>query len=228
MDFILSTDIRKNMRSLVFFYGKILVFSFLFPFALLGIEPWEKKIWQNYTVENFENFALSPELWKNRSYKNESRPDVRITENFTAPIPGSRRALLFRFQEGNNIAGMFVFPKPIAFREFLRELEFPIYSSKSGGSLSVLLQTHDFETKKIFLTNLNYRGWRTISLGIRGRIDQNDPVLNSNLEIRLIGIVYEPHSGSSPTAEILVGVDDIRATVRKKYIALADPSSLLE
>lgn len=228
MDFFLSTDIKKNMLGSNFFYkiwGVLLVAIFAFP---LVSNDWDRAIWQKYTVEDFESIQIDSSFWRNKSYKNESLPDIFITSNITAPIPGSRKAMLFHFHEGTNVPGQFNFPSPIEFKGYLKELEFPIYSSKSGGSLSIILQTHDYENKKIFLTNLNFRGWQNIKLTVRDRLNQNDPVLNSSLVIRLIGIVYEPSTSTPYGTEILVGVDDITAVVRKKYRTLPDPASLLE
>ncbi|WCL50423.1 flagellar assembly protein FlaA [Leptospira sp. GIMC2001] len=204
-------------------------FGIILPLVdMSGKENWESKIYQTYVVEDFETINLTSDHFRVRKYKEDPLPEVWMTSNITAPIPGSRRALLFRFSEDTNYPAEFIFPEPIEFSEFLKEMEFPIYSSKSGGSVSIILQTHDYENKKIFLSNLNFRGWRNVKLTIRERLNQNDPVLNSKLVIRFIGFIYEPQSSTPYGSEILVGFDDISVTTRKKYRLLPDPASLLE
>lgn len=189
---------------------------------------WQKSIYKTYTILDFESIQLNSSHWRVRKYKDDILPEVYMTQNITAPIPGSRRALLFRFNEKTNYPLEFILPESIEFQETILELEFPIFSSKSSGSLSVLLQTYDYENVKLFLTNLNFRGWKNQKLILRGKMNQNDPVLNSKLPIRFLGFVYEPNQGSDSVKEILVGIDDIKATTRKKYRTLPDPASLLE
>ncbi|MCC5815107.1 MAG: hypothetical protein JJT78_10150 [Leptospira sp.] len=227
----MSTDIKKNMRYYGFFsnFFLICIFATLITTVVpIHSSDWEDVIWKKSVVLDFETGEFSSKNWRQRGMGRDISPDVFITRNITAPLPGSRRALLFRFHENTNIPGEFIFPQTIEFADHVKELEFPIYSSKSGGSLSVILQTHDYENKKLFLTNLNFRGWKNITLTVRERLNQNDPVLNSKLVIRLIGIIYEPQRDTPYGTEILVGMDDISATTRTKYRILADPASLLE
>lgn len=191
-------------------------------------EEWKKSIFKTYTILDFETIKLSKENWRVRKYKDDALPEVYLSQNITAPIPGSRRALLFRFTEFTNYSLEFILPEPISFQETIQEMEFPIYSSKSAGSISIILQTHDYENVKIFLTNLNFRGWQNKKVNLSYKMNQNDPVLNSKLPLRFIGFVYEPNTYSDSVKEILVGIDDIQATTRKKYRTLPDPASLLE
>lgn len=245
MDFFLSTDIIKNMRSrdffcnffsqrapfsqlgLSFFLFPGLMFVFLSPQEIPGVD-WEKEIWKKRVIMDFEAGNFDKSHWRIRGMKNQALPDVMVTRNITAPLPGSRKALLFRFHKETNIPGEFVFPETIEFNEHVKELEFPVYSSKSAGRLSVILQSHDYENTKLFLTHLNFRGWKNVRLRVRDRLNQNDPVLNSKLVIRLVGIVYEPASETPYGSEILVGLDDISVTTREKYRTLSEPASLLE
>lgn len=224
----MSTDIKKNMRYRDFFYSFLVVFFFFVLAPGRIASEWENLIWKKKVVIDFESQTMDSSQWRLRGQKIKKLPDVFITENITAPIPGSRKALLFRFHEETNIPGEYIFPEPVSFSDHLKELEFPIYSSKSGGTLSVVLQSHDYENTKLFLTHLNFRGWKNIKLTVRDRLNQNDPVLNSNLVVRLIGIVYEPQASTPYGTEILVGIDDITATYRTKYRSLPDPASLLE
>jgi hypothetical protein len=180
-------------------------------------------IWKTILVEDFESIELDESNWRIRKYKEDPLPQVYMTKNITAPIPGSRRAVLFRFSDATNVPGQFLFPNPYEFVDFLGELEIPVYSSKSGGSLVVLVQTHDYENKQIFLTNLNYRGWKTIRVSLRDKLNQNDPVFRSGLVVRFLGILYEPGPNKAYGTEILVGIDDIRAKVRTKYKPLISP-----
>jgi len=221
----LSTDNKKNMRFLLFFS---IFFTLEFLLAEEDSGDWRKRIWRSLVAIDFESGSYGQKDWRFRGPRDQNLPDIYTTKNITAPLPGSRRALLFRFNEGNNIAGQFIFPEPIEFRDYLKELIIPVYSSKSGGSLSLILQSHDYENTKLFLTQLNYRGWRTIHLPVSSRLNQNDPVLDSRLVTRLIGILYEPGPEVPYGTEILVGIDDITAIVRTKYKVLREPESLLE
>jgi|JI10StandDraft_1071094.scaffolds.fasta_scaffold134191_2 hypothetical protein len=210
------------------FFSLLFINGWVSLFAQVGKPDWQKSIYKTYTILDFESIQLNSSHWRVRKYKEDLLPEVYMTQNITAPIPGSRRALLFRFNEKTNYPLEFIIPEPIEFQETILELEFPVFSSKSSGSLSVLLQTYDYENVKLFLTHLNFRGWKNQKLILRGKMNQNDPVLNSKLPIRFLGFVYEPNQGSEAVTEILVGLDDIKATTRKKYHTLPDPASLLE
>lgn len=189
---------------------------------------WKKKIWKESVVLDFEREVYSKNNWKFRGPKDQDLPDIFISQNITAPIPGSRRALLIRFSESSNQPGQVLFNRPPEILGYIQQIKVPVYSSKSNGSLYLILQSHDYEVSKLFLTNLNFRGWKTIPITVQDRLNQNDPVLNSFLPIRILGILYEPEGELRPGSEILVGVDDISIVEREKYKLLKEPESLLE
>lgn len=193
-----------------------------------SLPNWHKKIWKESVVLDFENEEYSNQNWRYRGPQDQSLPDIFVTRNITAPIPGSRKALLMRFSEKSNLPGQFIFPNPPEIYGYLKQITVPVYSSKSNGSLFIILQSYDYENTKIFLTNLNFRGWKFIEISIQDRFNQNDPVLNSFLPIRIIGILYEPEGEIKPGIEILVGIDDISILEREKYKLLKEPEALLE
>ncbi|NCN10211.1 MAG: flagellar assembly protein FlaA [Leptospira sp.] len=210
------------------FFSLLGAFACFSVFAQASQDEWKKVIFKTYTILDFETILMSKDNWRVRKYKDDPLPEVYLSQNITAPIPGSRKALLFRFTELTNYPLEFIFSEPVEFQETIQEMEFPIYSSKSSGTLSIIMQTYDYKNVKIFLTNLNYRGWQNKKVNLSRKMNQSDPVLNSKLPLRFIGFVYEPNNVSDSISEILVGIDDITATTRKKYRTLPDPASLLE
>lgn len=183
------------------------------------------KIWKYVTLETFENLELDSSHFQS---KIEEKPNFLFSTAFVSPKPGSKRSLLLRFNKESNSETKIIFPKPILIKGFISELQFQIYSSGTPGSLYYFMSGSDLTVRRLFLTDLNFQGWREIKTNIGILFDQNDLLIGQDSSLSFIGFLYIPEKDLAASKEVLLGFDDIQARVRKKYKILSDPGSLLQ
>ncbi|EOQ88614.1 flagellar filament outer layer protein Flaa domain protein [Leptospira yanagawae serovar Saopaulo str. Sao Paulo = ATCC 700523] len=201
----------------------------LFLFSSFGTEiVAESGIWREILLENFELSNFDANNLRTKLEKGTKLPEISLSSNFTAPIPGSKQALVLRIPKEANFPFSLYFPKPIEVNAFIKEITIPIYSSRSSGNLTLIIETQDAEVKQLNLTSLNFRGWNTITVSISKNFDQNDRVFLQKSSIRILGFFYLPYENNDPNQEVLIAIDDITAIVRDKYRPLRNKEILLE
>lgn len=201
----------------------------LFLFSSFGTEiVAESGIWREILLENFELSNFDANNLRTKLEKGTKLPEISLSSNFTAPIPGSKQALVLRIPKEANFPFSLYFPKPIEVNAFIKEITIPIYSSRSSGNLTLIIETQDAEVKQLNLTSLNFRGWNTITVSISKNFDQNDRVFLQKSSIRILGFFYLPYENNDPNQEVLIAIDDITAIVRDKYRPLRSKEILLE
>ncbi|MCW7463577.1 flagellar assembly protein FlaA [Leptospira limi] len=188
----------------------------------------ESGIWREILLENFELSNFNASHLRTKLEKGTKLPEISLSNNFTAPIPGSKQALVLRIPKDANLPFSLYFPKPIEVNAFIKEISIPIYSSLSSGNLTLIIETQDAEVRQLNLTSLNYRGWKTITVSISKNFDQNDRVFLQKSSIRILGFFYLPYENNDPNQEVLIAIDDITAIVRDKYRPLRNKEILLE
>ncbi|MCU0824008.1 MAG: flagellar assembly protein FlaA [Leptospira sp.] len=205
------------------------LFSFLLLFLLsLQYVAAEVTIWKEILLENFELPNYDTKNLRTKLERGTVLPDISLSTNFTAPIPGSKQALVLRIPKAANFPFSLYFPKPIEINAFIKEIKIPVYSSQSIGNLTLIIETQDNEVKQIAVTSLNYRGWKECSVSISKNFDQNDRVFLQGSSIRILGFFYLPNENNSNSQEVLLAIDDITAIVRDKYRPLRNKEILLE
>ncbi|MCT8335248.1 flagellar assembly protein FlaA [Leptospira sp. 85282-16] len=208
----------RNLRNLTLF---------LFFFEIVPI--WgESGIWREILLENFELTNYNQGNLRTKLEKGTKLPEISLSTNFTAPIPGSNQALVLRIPKDANFPFSLYFPKPIEVNAFIKEITIPIYSSLSNGNLTLIIESQDAEVRQLNLTSLNYRGWKSITVSISKNFDQNDRVFLQKSSIRILGFFYLPYENNDPNQEVLIAIDDITAIVRDKYRPLRNKEILLE
>lgn len=188
----------------------------------------EAIIWTEIMLENFETQTFNLSNVRSKLEKDTPLPDISLSHNFTAPVPGSRQALVLRIPKTANFPFSLYFPEPILLKGFVKEIKIPIYSSQSIGNLTLIVENQDFETRQIAVTSLNYRGWKNCVVPFAYAIEQNDRVFLQGSNIRLIGFFYLPNENNAFNQEVLLAIDDITAIVRDKYRPLREKGLLLE
>lgn len=188
----------------------------------------ETGIWREILLENFELPNYDAKNLRTKLEKGTILPDISLSTNFTAPIPGSKQALVLRVPKSANFPFSFYFPKPIEINAFIKEIKIPVYSSQSIGNLTLIIESQDFEVRQIAVTSLNFRGWRECSVSISKNFDQNDRIFLQGSSIRILGFYYLPNENNSNNQEVLLAIDDITAVVRDKYRPLRNKEILLE
>ncbi len=185
-------------------------------------------VWKEISLENFEDDTFSQNNVRTKLEKDTPLPDLSLSQNFTAPIPSSKQALVIRVPKKSNFPFGIYFPKPILLEGFVKEIRIPVYSSQSIGNLTLIVENQDYEVRQLPITSLNYRGWKTCIIPIARAFDQNDRIFLQGSNVRLIGFFYLPNENNASSQEVLLAIDDITAIVRDKYRPLRDKSILLE
>ncbi|TGN21018.1 flagellar assembly protein FlaA [Leptospira idonii] len=185
-------------------------------------------IWKEILLENFETQDYSQANLRTRLEKDTILPDLSLSGNFTAPIPGSRQALVLRVPKAANFPFSVYFPQPILIKDYVKEIHIPVYSSQSIGNLTLIIENQDFEIRQIAITSLNYKGWKNCVVPLTHSVDQNDRVFLQGSSLKLLGFFYLPNENNSNTQEVLLAIDDITAIVRDKYRPLRNKELLLE
>ncbi|BDA77777.1 hypothetical protein LPTSP3_g07070 [Leptospira kobayashii] len=205
------------------------IFTFLSIFlSILSILYADVTIWKEILLENFESNNYSKSNIRTKLEKDTPLPDISLSQNFTAPIPGSKQALVIRVPKLSNFPFSVYFPEPILLKDFVKEIRIPVYSSQSNGNLTLIIENQDFETRQIAITSLNYRGWKDCVVSFANHIDQNDRIFLQGSSLRMLGFFYLPHENNSNNQEVLLAIDDITAIVRDKYRPLRNKELLLE
>ncbi|MDF3818970.1 flagellar assembly protein FlaA [Leptospira sp. 96542] len=205
-------------------FCRILTLFLLFP----GLSYAEAGIWREILLENFELPNYDKSNLRSKLEKDTPLPDISLSANFTAPIPGSKQALVIRIPKSANFPFSLYFPKPIEVNAFIKEIRIPVYSSGSIGNLTLIIETQEHSIKQIAVTSLNYRGWKTNSISIARNFDQNDRVFLQGSSIKILGFFYLPNENNANNQEVLLAIDDITAIVRDKYRPLRGKEVLLE
>lgn len=212
---------------MIAFRNSIILPLFLFWCIATEIHA-ESGIWREILLENFELSNFNANNLRTKLEKGTKLPEISLSTNFTAPIPGSKQALVLRIPKDANFPFSLYFPKPIEVNAFIKEISVPIYSSQSSGNLTLIIETQDAEVRQLNLTSLNFRGWKTITVSISKNFDQNDRVFLQKSSIRILGFFYLPYENNDPNQEVLIAIDDITAIVRDKYRPLRNKEILLE
>ncbi|TGL55745.1 flagellar assembly protein FlaA [Leptospira kemamanensis] len=212
---------------MIAFRNSIILPLFLFWCFATEIRA-ESGIWREILLENFELSNFNANNLRTKLEKGTKLPEISLSTNFTAPIPGSKQALVLRIPKDANFPFSLYFPKPIEVNAFIKEISVPIYSSQSSGNLTLIIETQDAEVRQLNLTSLNFRGWKTITVSISKNFDQNDRVFLQKSSIRILGFFYLPYENNDPNQEVLIAIDDITAIVRDKYRPLRNKEILLE
>jgi len=185
-------------------------------------------VWKEISLENFEDQNYSGKNIRTKLEKDTVLPELTLSQNFTAPVPGSKQALVIRIPKKVNFPFGFYFPEPILLKGFVKEIRIPVYSSQSIGNLTLIVQNQDYETKQFAVTSLNYRGWKNCTVPFGRALDQNDRIFLQGSDIRLVGFFYLPNENNASNQEVLLAIDDITAIVRDKYRTLREKEILLE
>lgn len=185
-------------------------------------------VWKEIALENFEEQNYSQKNVRTKLEKDTVLPELSLSQNFTAPIPSSKQALVLRVPKKANFPFGVYFPEPISLRGFVKEIRIPVYSSQTIGNLTLIVQNQDYETRQLSVTSLNFRGWKNCVVPFGRAFDQNDRVFLQGSNIRLVGFFYLPNENNASSQEVLLAIDDITAIVRDKYRPLREKEILLE
>ncbi|MCE9499647.1 MAG: hypothetical protein K8R21_03980, partial [Leptospira sp.] len=121
-----------------------------------------------------------------------------------------------------------LYDDPISILDFVDEFEFNVYSNDSGGRFSFYLTDAEATQRKIFIGNLNYRGWKKFRVRMSGKVEQNDLVLNKPSPLQFVGFLYEPGRKIRKDREELICIDDVFAITRQKYHIIKNLDKLIE
>jgi hypothetical protein len=166
---------------------------------------------------DFEKDFL-PELQLTIKSNSSFSPEMKMTDTITSPDLESSGALLLRLPRGSVLIPWDIrFKNPLNISGYLTELEFNVYSNKSGGDLYMLIRDTNFETSKLLIAKLNYSGWKKHSIKIGNKLKQQDYIVGKETELQMLGFLYQPAETNSVIKEDLIVLDDIIYYSFEKY-----------
>ena len=185
-----------------------LILLFLFTFAIHTEE-----VYRTSTLLDFEKESHC----KVDVVETIEPPQMFISSLNTHPQLESVKSLALRIPPAIHTYPIKILCLPaIDLTDFVKSFHLHIYSSNAGGTLSILVNDQFSRHVKLAKVNLTFEGWQKFTIPVN--IFQQDYTIAQPQRIQWIGFVYEPISNSRQDKEILLYIDDVQYTHRKKFM----------
>lgn len=176
----------------------------------------DKKIYTEIPLEDFEANDYSEKNVKFR-FSGFKQAQLRIRNEYPAPIRDSRKYLGIKVFGQKEDAVAIVPAKNIIIDKYCKQLSVWAYGKGLSGRLSVIVQDGNMNTHLLSFGQLNYRGWRKLSISIPSHVVQSDYFLNQNNKLKIVSIVFNPGNQGGEDRWSFIYLDDFTAVVRSKY-----------
>lgn len=174
-------------------------------------------VWQEVTLEDFET---TPYTEKNVTFNKTKDQEVKVAIRDQLPAAAnSKKYLGLKFKTLGGDIFVMKPAKDLIIDKFCKSISFWVYGRKTFGELSFML----IDTKKISHTlvitkNINFSGWKQITVHLPNTINQSDEVLNQKKAMKILNIQYRSAIASGKVSDWeYLYLDDITATVRERY-----------
>lgn len=172
----------------------------------------DARIYKTELLENFEEKELA-EIF----LPQETKAEVVLSADFPPPVSDSRSYASVRLLESDTRRVRLQFKNAPEVRAYCRAFTFWLNVEKPHARISLIVEDHDKVRHFIDSGDLQFRGWRRLTLPVPQKIHQQDHYLEEKSALRLIGIeiVFSRKYTKGKLPVILI--DDIAAEVRAKY-----------
>ncbi len=172
----------------------------------------ESRIYRSEMLENFEERELAEIL-----LPQENQADVRLSRELTPPVSESTQYASVRVLAPETRRVRLQFKTPREVKGYCRAFSFWLNVEKPHARLTLIVEDRDQVRHFIDSGDLQFRGWRRMTLPVGQRIRQNDLYLGENSVLKLIGIEIVFSAKYTKGKLPLIMIDEIAAEVRDKY-----------
>jgi len=173
----------------------------------------ESRIYKVEMIENFEEKSLD-EIFSIAT----TGADIRLSRELVAPIADSTQYLSIQIKAPETPRVRLEFKSPPEIKKYCRAIKFWLSVERLQAKLSLIVEDQERRRHFIDSGDLQFRGWKKVTLPMPASIRQHDLYLKEASPLRLIAveIVFSPKytKGVLP----LVFIDELSAEVREKYI----------
>ncbi len=176
----------------------------------------DRKIYLEMPLEDFESGDYGANQ-VNFRFEGHKQAYIKIRSDYPAPIKDSKKYLGIKVF-GKKEDAVAIYPiKPIIIDEFCYGLNLWAYGKGFSGRLSIIVKDSDDNTHYLTFGQLNFRGWRKLSIKIPSHVKQQDHFLNQKSKLRIVSFVFNPGNITTNDQWSYVYLDDVTAIVRTKY-----------
>ncbi len=172
----------------------------------------ESRIYRSEMLENFEERELAEIL-----LPQENQAVVRLSRELTPPVSESTQYASVRVLAPETRRVRLQFKTPREVKGYCRAFSFWLHVEKPHARLTLIVEDRDQVRHFIDSGDLQFRGWRRMTLPVGQRIRQNDLYLGENSVLKLIGIEIVFSAKYTKGKLPLILIDEIAAEVRDKY-----------
>lgn len=172
----------------------------------------ESRIYKTELLENFEERELSEIL-----LPQENQAEVHLSRELAPPLSESTQYASVRVLAPETRRVRLQFKTPREIRSYCRAFSFWLNVEKPHARLTLIVEDRDHVRHFIDSGDLQFRGWRKLTLPVGQRIRQHDLYLGEKSALKLIGIEIVFSAKYTKGKLPLILIDEIAAEVRDKY-----------
>jgi hypothetical protein len=177
----------------------------------------KERIYEEIILEDFETNVYGP---RNLKFSSDDiagkHAAIAIREDYPAPILNSKKYLGIKVYGLLHDAVSVYPPKPIQIDKYCKEISIWVYGKGLSGSFYLIMQDVTGNTHRLSFGQLNFLGWRRLSISMDNSIKQSASLLKRNNYMQIIALVFNP-GNSDEQKWNYVYFDDLTASVRGKY-----------
>lgn len=182
------------------------------PHKVADFAEIESRIYRVEMLENFEDGELSEIL-----ALQENQADVRLSRELVAPVSESTQYASIRVLAPETRRVRLQFKTPREVKGYCRAFNFWLNVEKPHARLTLIVEDRDHVRHFIDSGDLQFRGWRRMTLPVGQRIRQHDLYLGEKSVLKLIAVEIVFSAKYTKGKLPLILIDEISADVRDKY-----------
>lgn len=173
-------------------------------------------LYSEIVIEDFETTAYSD---KDIVYTKtgEQQAGISARDEYPAPVQNSKKYLGVKMYGKMGDSITITPPKKLIIEKYCKSISVWAYGKNFSGELSLFLVDADGKNHRIPVGQLNYLGWRKLTVTLKDDVAQQDKYLTQKRVLEITKIIYRPgNTGRVPLWNYFY-LDDITAQVREKY-----------
>ncbi len=184
--------------------------------AAKAAEPKSARIVQEVILEDFESSQYGNNNIQFKATTNQSA-GIAIRDQFPAPANNSKKYLGVKVLGRRGDIINIIPAKKLTIDKQCKSISMWVYGKNFPGEISIMLRDAANTSHRLIMGNLDYLGWRKLSVNIPPTVKQSDEHLSQKREIEITRIMYNPGNIGHVLKQSYIYVDDISANVRDKF-----------
>jgi hypothetical protein len=226
-----TPEVNSNMkRSTVFFSACIITIIAAFSFNAISEEaapvtpPKEEKkqasktdnVFTEMIIEDFETSSYTNANVQIKKTQDQTAGLV-IRDTMPAPYNNSKKYLGVKVFGRKGDVATIIPVKAMIIDKHCKSISMWVYGKKFPGEISLMLRDSKNASHRLIMGNLDYLGWKKLSVNIPPTIAQMDTYLSQKRDIEITRIMYNPGNIGRLPQPSYIYIDDITAQVREKF-----------